>query len=237
MNKEGFRILKEINSLDSSKKELESTIQDELARVSKLHDMKDNRIQEEQTTTLELKELKVQFQKIEGSISEFQSKLNKAKSDLTQLFDQKEIDALSNQIQKIEENIDNLETNGFNLMEDIELKEESLNEAKGFLSGIDTTINEMQSEIEEENQELFNKIKSINSRLENLYTQIPNEIHEKYQKLLSLNMKHGPLTKISGRECYICKYMLATHDISLVEDKMMIKSCGQCKRIFIPSAV
>jgi predicted nucleic acid-binding Zn-ribbon protein len=236
LNKEGFRKLKEINSLDQDIKKLETVVAGELSRITKLEELKAKRVEIQAQEKVRLKELRLKFQEVESSISELQTKLERSKSNLVNLFDEKDINSLSTQISSYETSVDELEDQGLTHMDEIETLDVSISDADTYFKGINETISEIQTEVEQENKEVYAQIKNKKDRITNLYKDIPESIHERLKKLLAKNMKFGALTKVSGKECFICKYMLPANEIVKIEDKLELKACGACYRIYIPNS-
>jgi predicted nucleic acid-binding Zn-ribbon protein len=236
LNKEGFRKLKEINSLDLEIKKLEEVISAELSRITKLEELKSNRLTTQANEQLRAKELRLSFQDIENQISELQRKLERSQANISKLFDEKDINALTTQISSYQDHVDELEDQGLTHIDEIEHLETSISEADTYFTGIDETILEIQKEVESENQEVYNQIKNKKDRILTLYQDLPESFHERLTMILAKNMKFGALTKVSGKGCYICKYMLAASEIVQIEDKLDLKTCGSCYRIFIPNS-
>ena len=236
MNKDSYNKLKEINSLDQENKLLNQKIATELKRVDKLLEMKKQRTLENETTLATINDTKNELQTIENEIASYSSTLTKSESNLNNLIDEKEILALSAQIETLKDRINNLENRGLELLEHMTEYEEKVLTYKDFVIGIQETIDEFTNEIEEENKELYNKINVNQKRIETLYGSIDNNIKEKFIKLLNKNLKHGPLTKVVNGDCFICKYQLNSSSVIQIEDQMKLTSCESCQRIFIPTS-
>lgn len=234
MNKEDYRVMKEINSLYLENLELEKKILSENSRIDKLNILRSEAQQQISSYTETLKTEKANFQTSENDIAKLQQSLDNNRGHLACAIIEQEIKSLESQITTSESKLDEAENSGLELMESIETLEESIESREGFLVGSLETLGELSGEVLEITKPFINKAEQNTNRLCLLEKSLPTVTLDKYLKLLSKKLKYGPLASIDVNQCSICKYGLAVTDIELIEKKLALRSCAGCSRIFVP---
>ena len=235
MNKEYFKILKEINSLESEIAKLEAENQEETYRVAKLKEREREALEEEQTLEGLLKQEKLEAQKSENLIVSLDAKIKKAASDLRSSFDSKHLEALEREIVKYESELELAQEHGLELLEKIEDLEAQVDEKRGFLKGIDETIREIAQEVAEISAKNQTQIDSKQKRIEIALEQIPPAFQSAYQSVKSKELAFSSFAKIENGRCSVCKSVVDRSKVEQVETHLAIKTCSLCGRIFIPN--
>lgn len=236
MNKETFRMLKEITSLDTKLAELEFIIQDELKRITKIQKMRDERQNDLCDYQDLLKDNSKRSLEIDHELSALQEVLKSTQVHLACAINSSEISIhevkISNTIQRIEE----LESEAFEKLEQSEQVQSEIEDCKTFMLGSLKSIKLIEDEIEVSNAEVYKEIKSINSRLKLVFEQIPPKALNLFNSIRDKKLKFGPLTRIDNKSCFICRFSVTPIDIQGVERDFKFKSCKGCSRIFIPES-
>ncbi|MCO4755851.1 MAG: hypothetical protein KC478_15325 [Bacteriovoracaceae bacterium] len=235
MNQEYFKILKEINSLEQNISTLETTNNNETARVSKLQDRRQLAQEELEQYKASLKDRRLLAQKNENELSSTDSKLAKIKADIGGSFDSKEMELLDREKQKLSIQLDELESAGFELLEQMEELEQLIKDKQTFIQGVGETIDEIQQEVDQLVNENQKQINSYQSRIDSSLTQLPENFVNTYQKLKTKNLSVSLFTKIQAGKCFVCKMGVDKTREAQVEDQLQLKTCSSCGRIFIPN--
>ncbi len=237
MNKEIFRILKEFQSLHLKRDELSKSIKNELQRIEKIEEQRTKRDKILQDDLIQLKELKSKMSKIENQINDTTNRLENSKKKMNQIVSQQELEAITSQIKSYENELSELEEHGLEVLDRTEILDESISNAQNFLIGSLETIEEIEKEIKEQNEPLYNELNILKERIEILKSQIPEKVLIRILELQSNGPKYSPITEISPQNtCKACGYLPPKALVDSVEIKLKLHSCPSCSRIFIPES-
>lgn len=237
MNKESFRILKEINSLNQKIQSESKLIQAELGRIEKIEKMREQRKIEQDKYKSEHQECFSEMTRIENESERVSQLLDKNRSQLNQVFSENEIKTLQTQIEFNETGLDKLQTEGIQKLEELESLETMIKEADQFLNGSTETILEIESEIKQTNAEAFNIIRTSEERLKLLFEQLPEIVVKKINSLLDKGPHFNPISEITEKnDCYICHFALHKSLVDAVERQFKFHTCTSCGRILIPQS-
>lgn len=234
MEKESYRIIKEISSLHTHKQKLIAETNNEGGRLDKILKMEEERAQkltEDQTLR---GELSIELTQVENSIATLSSQLEQTQANKNNVFTEDEISAFEKQSEHLSSELSLKEEQGLELLEKIESLEAEINDAKTFLTGIQETKIEIQDEILADNKPLLDQTKNIDTRIENLFKELPQKIQPKIHDLLNKNLKYGPTAQIENDHCSICKMGLSKMKVQEIEKSLHFHCCEGCERVFIP---
>jgi predicted nucleic acid-binding Zn-ribbon protein len=237
LNKENYRILKEINSLNNSVLSLEKVIKNELNRISKIEEMRKKRSTLKESSNLTLKELRQKLSKIEERIAYFDNLINKGKVQLNQVFSENEVSALSSQIENAQNEMDEFEMQGLEIIEKMDKASDEIKNCTTFLEGSLETISEIEAEINESNHDVYKEIKTKKNRKEILFDQLPPGVSKKLTYLIDKGLSLAPLSQITDHNCCeMCGYLVPMAILSAVEKQSKFMCCPNCERILIPQS-
>lgn len=235
MNKEYFKILKEINSLEGDVSSLEAENQQETYRVDKLTAREEETRDELRRLQEELKEKKLESQKNENLLVSLDVKVKKSAADMRASTDSKHMEAQERERERYEAELEQAETYGFEILEKIDELSGLISEKETFLAGIGETIAEIKAEVDEVAAKNQVQIDSKQKRVDSALEQLPKNFQSAYQSVKSKNLSISSFTKIVAGKCAVCKMSVDRTKESQVEDQLAIKSCSSCGRIFIPN--
>ncbi|MEX1099494.1 MAG: hypothetical protein WEB87_03640 [Bacteriovoracaceae bacterium] len=234
MNKEYFKILKEINSLEQKMASLTAINQEESFRVDKLKQKKDEALQDLEALELEERLLKQKSQKIENRLAALDSRGKKLDADLKGNFDGKQAPLLEKEKAKVALELEDLENQGLENLEKLEELEAAIQDKKTFIAGVAETIEEIGLEVGEIVVKNENAMKTLEKRIENSLQEVPANFQSVYSSLRKKAMPVSLFASIQNRKCSICKMSVDWEKEAKVEEKMLLKTCSNCGRIFIP---
>ncbi len=236
MNKEYFKILKEISSLEKEQDQLQYENSEETARVEKLRQRQADEETEKQNFLNDLQIVRAQSAKNENELSLASSKMQKIKADLAGSFDSKNIEKMEHQAETIASEIDRLENEGLELLEKSEALENEIKEKETFLAGISETIQEIKDEVDRVSGINQKQIDSLARRIEMSAKQLPENFVRAYEQVKSKGLSIGAFTSIDSGRCEVCKMNVDKRREKEVEEDLSVKTCSSCGRIFIPKA-
>jgi predicted nucleic acid-binding Zn-ribbon protein len=221
VSNEWFLKLREIDSLLREKKRIETNIDEENNRLTKLSSQLSFSLDESDKTKKEL------FSK-QNILFELEKKIKTFSSQKDNLF------SVGKEFSHLIPQIDELETQGLDLLTEIEELQIKERELATFQKGLQKTIEEIQSEVTKTLIEEEKKIENILLRIELLERDLPQKISEVYKRTLTKNLAHGPFSKNEQGHCLFCRYKLSKVDESEIDIQKILKQCPQCTRIFLP---
>ena len=236
MNKEDFRILKEICGLEDKLTHKEVEINSEKRRITKIEEMRSNRQEESSKLESELQRLEKRSEEIDQNLSNIHTQITQSLNAIDNAISEKQLESAQSQLNQQKLKVEELESSAFETLENIEEIIEKMNDAKTFLEGSLKTIEEITNEVDRNIHPINEEISILKERILNLKGQLPTDVISKLEKLIDKNLKHGPLTKIENGACYICRFDINTIDRDKVEKALQLKSCSSCSRIFIPNS-
>lgn len=235
MNKEDFRILKEISGLHGKVLSLTEKIELENSRISKIENL---RLEANEALNEANNQLKLKNQELaqnENNIELLNKKITQSQDALDKAVNEKAATSSQKQLDVFKENLATVEEVAFGIMEEVDLLEQTISDKKSFLAGSEKSLEEIKKEVETNNTPTLKEVEITKERISLLNQGMEPATVSRLEKLLVKNLKHGPLTKIEESACYICGYTVNATDRDQIEKKLMLKSCGSCSRIFIPN--
>ena len=236
MNKEDFRILKELCGLHSTKIAVTAKIDAEMARITKIENLREDAREALASAQKELISVEEETQNIESQTLALSQKIEQSTRAVDNATSEKQVSSAESQLKIQKDELSKLEEQGFVLLERFDEISALISEKETFIEGSAKTLRDISDEVEKECTPLRNEIDILNSRIANLSSELPADALTRVSKLLDKNLKHGPLTKLEGDSCYICRFTMGAVDKEKIEKNLSLKSCSSCTRIFIPNS-
>lgn len=234
MSAKDFKITREINSLTQNKTSLYNEIISEQKRIAFIQKNRKERQLERDKLTEKLRVLKEQMQQIENNIASVQITLNKDQTHISSVKSNEQLKSLESSMQHSKDKLEELENKGLKLLEKIEESEIKSKECDDFLRGSAQTLIEIQSEVDEFTQSHQKKIDTLESRIFLLMNELPPLFKDRIERVFEKKIQISSFTRIVSGACDFCKFSVTKADENNIEDKLQLKSCQNCGRIFIP---
>lgn len=234
MSSEDFKITREINSLTLKRSTLLDEVTTERKRITFIESNREDRNEELVKTFESLKETKSLMQQVENSIANHQAQLSKDQDHLSAVTSNEQLKSLESSIKHCEEKIEEFENQGLELLDKIESYEEIVSNCESFLKGSAETLTEINLEVEAYAKSHQVEIDRLDSRISLLMKSLPPAFSDRIKRVFERNIAISSFTRIVGDSCEFCKFTLNKADIINVEDKLQLKGCQSCGRIFIP---
>ena len=234
MSRESFKILKEINSLYSKESNFLDLISKENKRISFIEKNRADRLESKTQKEEKIKDTNSAFQKIENEIAELSKRIGRDKANLTLMTDDNSINSMKKQIAENEVKLNQAEEKGFLYMEETESLELSLQEDQEFLQGSLESLLEIEGEVSTKNKEYNLELEKIAHRILLLKEELPPPFKNRLEQVILRKIPFSSFSRIKSGACEFCRMSLSVVDINLIEDKLALKSCSGCSRIFIP---
>lgn len=224
MSVEPFLKLKEIDSLAKMRNNYLKQICEQEDRVSRLNEKR-------QDCHMRTAKLKHDLISTNNDLADIEKKISTFTEQKQRLIDMGGDDK---KIASYKDEINTLETKGFELLSHIETIENDLSEIKTFEQGLEKTIQEIQREVSGDVEKINSELVNIKTRMDLLMEELPVEFKNMLNKITAKNLAHGPFTRVDQGSCYFCRFKISRIDESEIDMQKNLKTCPQCSRIFLP---
>lgn len=224
MSIESFQKLKEIDSLNKIKTSLAKNHLEEQNRLKILNDKLNEAIRQSEQNQQKIISFQLELSEIDHKIKLF----TEQKKRIT------EFDGDVEKIKNFDTEIEKLESDGLNLLTEIDLIETEITDKKTFISGLKITIREIEVEVNENLQKIQSELQNLELRINLLMNDLPDHFLSTLKFISSKNLAHGPFTRIDQGSCYFCRFKISRLDESEIDMQKNLKTCSQCSRIFLP---
>ncbi len=236
MNKENFRVLKEIVSLLQEVSKRNESLAQEKSRITKIQAMRERSQVDRDHYKSRLINIKETLAKMEQETDKLSNSIDKANNALLTAKNEKELQLAQKQKDKNTLELNKSDNMAFELMEEVEKLDQEISDCNQFLSGSEKTVKEISKEVEDNNLPVIKEIEVYKGRIFLLQESLPSDVIDKLNRTIKKELTHGPLTKIESNSCFICRFKLTKVDQDQIEQHLKFKSCSSCQRIFIPNS-
>jgi len=236
MSAENFKILKEINSLTTSSREISDLVAKENKRLQFIEDNRTQRQEEMTVAEQALERLKKEMLRIDNEISTLSSKIDKDKDNRLSLIEDASIASMDKQILDLETKKDKFEEELFELLEKAEEEEKKIAEAESFLEGSLRSLTEIKKEVLIKNNGYQKEIDTLSNRLKLLKESLPPQFQDKLEQVFKNKIQISSFTRIKSNSCEFCRRDISRMEETEIEQKLALKTCQGCGRLFIPAA-
>lgn len=234
MNKEFFKIIKEINSLEAKLDIFQNLKADDKKRIKRLFDQKSYRQEDLHKASAKKDALQKELFSIDRRTMEIEKILKENNEKLNSIFDEKIASKLESSNEVLINELNEIQERGMYLLEKIEEVKEEIENAQNFLSGIDETIDEIKAEVLEKQGLKNESEKHIQERVSQILSDLPTDFKAKYNQLKKNAPHHNSLSLAKDKKCQFCHYEINSKKLEAIEIKFELHRCDMCKRILIP---
>tara|TARA_Y100001935_G_scaffold245137_1_gene238392 strand:- start:551 stop:1249 length:699 start_codon:yes stop_codon:yes gene_type:complete len=213
-------------SIDEEIKEIESSRGDLPSRIKKLEMEKDQGEIKIEELNSELSNFEKKHVELQRNKDDFQISLDKYKDQLYLVKNNKEYDALNNEIDVVKKNLfditeelSSISENKDNINEEIKLSKSNIDEKKAMLDKYSSQLSNLMSENEKE----YN---NLNLKRKQLLESMDKSIVQKYNLMLSA--KGCGASSVTSGACGVCYTTLPTQLVTEIKQKLEFKYCPSC---------
>lgn len=221
--------LVELQDVDSQLRELNELLGDLPKKVNKLLSEEEELINNVASGKSRLKEIGLSLNKAEHKMADLKQKIDKLKGQLSLVTSNKQYDALTQEIEYLKEQLNEVELEDLELEEekesltnDIKEKEENLESLSNDLSTRRVKLEKLISESSENKSSLEKerekKLVNIDESVLNRYTQI------------STAREGLAVVTLEGKACSGCGFVVPAQDVTDIRDKDFFYNCDVCSR-------
>lgn len=224
MSAEWFFKLKEFDSLGKMKNTHLKAIKEQTERLEKLNVKRQDHL-------TEVSELKSELVSVQQAYFETEKKMTTAEEQATRL---KDVGGDEAKIANFKAAANDCEDSLFEMLERTEAIGALIEEKKTFLSGLEKTFIEIESEVKAKISQEQIAIEQATMRMKLIEDELPDDFRSTLERTLKKNLAVGSFTRIDQGSCFFCRYKISRTEESEIDMQKNLKTCPQCSRIFLP---
>lgn len=227
-----FRHLIEIEALKTQNQNDFDRISNENKRISDLETQREKRSSQFKALDEEIKNLKLTSMQLE--IESHQQKINRMKSQMDMVTNEKEQHALESQIILLQTELDELEKNYFTNLERLEAIEEEKIDIQNYLEGSKSSLVEIKKDVEIETKKYQDVINGRLLRIQSLEEQCAPSLRSFYLELEKKFKPKRPVAYLIDKKCTECHMQVDSIFKASLEEGRSFETCPNCGRLLIP---
>ena len=234
MNLKDFSNLIEIQSLQSHQKKHLNEIASQESRINSLIKKKCQTLLESTDIQAKITEIKPHLTSNENALNALEKRIGPLNSNRMMVKTTEQLLAIDKELATVTSEKGKLENIILEQMETLSNLEDALSTFNSFLSGIDKSIQEIQTEVNQTIKEENIQISNYQERISELIKNIPSEAKEIFSNVNKKHKYNSPITLINNNACSKCNYPIDRNLASLIEKGTMLELCPGCERLLAP---
>ena len=220
--------LVELQDIDSQLEDLNSLLGDLPKMVDELNEKENSLKDRVEADKVTLKEINLNSSKSEKVNSEIQEKINKLTDQLFLVTNNKQYDALTNEIEHLKEQKKENEELLISNLEEKEILEKNINENEASLEELKTDLDVRRNKLDEALSETADEKAALENSRKKQVTEIDDNTMQVYNKVISARSGIA-VVPLSGNSCGGCGAALPLQMVSEIRagDLHNCQSCGR----------
>ena len=220
--------LVELQDIDSQLEDLNSLLGDLPKMVDELNEKENSLKDRVEADKITLKEIILNSSKSEKVNSDIQEKINKLTDQLFLVTNNKQYDALTNEIEHLKEQKKENEELLISNLEEKEILEKNINENEASLEELKTDLDVRRNKLDEALSETADEKAALENSRKKQVTEIDNNTMQVYNKVISARSGIA-VVPLSGNSCGGCGAALPLQMVSEIRagDLHNCQSCGR----------
>ena len=220
--------LVELQDIDSQLEDLNSLLGDLPKMVDELNEKENSLKDRVEADKVTLKEINLNSSKSEKVNSDIQEKINKLTDQLFLVTNNKQYDALTNEIEHLKEQKKENEELLISNLEEKETLEKNINENEASLEELKTDLDVRRNKLDEALSETADEKAALENSRKKQVTEIDNNTMQVYNKVISARSGIA-VVPLSGNSCGGCGAALPLQMVSEIRsgDLHNCQSCGR----------
>jgi predicted nucleic acid-binding Zn-ribbon protein len=219
----------ELQNIDTKLRDLNDLLGDLPSKVEELNTQEEDLQTSIVTKKERLKKIGVETHKLEVKNSGFDDKIGKLKDQLFLVTNNKQYDALMNEIDHLKTEKSSFETDILNFLEETESLNDSLTSIESTLGDLTEDLSIRRGKLEHAISESANEKTSLESKRKKELSGIEDTIISQYEKIMGA--RDGlAVVSLSGTSCGGCGATVPMQKITEIRAKIQIHRCDVCAR-------
>lgn len=221
--------LVELQAVDTQLQDLNELLGDLPKKVDKLRQEEESLINAVDKGKNRLKEIKLALNKAEHRMAEIKQKIDKLKDQLSLVTSNKQYDALTQEIEYLKQEMDEVELEDLELEEEKETLQNDLQEKEENLESLSENLSTRRDRLEDLIAESADKKSELEKVREEKSIHIDPSVLGRYMRIRDARDGLAVVT-LDGNSCSGCGFVVPTQSVSFIRKKTLLYNCDICSR-------
>ena len=221
--------LVELQAVDTQLQDLNELLGDLPKKVDKLCQEEESLINAVDKGKNRLKEIKLALNKAEHRMAEIKQKIDKLKDQLSLVTSNKQYDALTQEIEYLKQEMDEVELEDLELEEEKETLQNDLQEKEENLESLSENLSTRRGRLEDLIAESADKKSELEKVREEKSIHIDPSLLGRYMRIRDARDGLAVVT-LDGNSCSGCGFVVPTQSVSFIRKKTLLYNCDICSR-------
>ena len=221
--------LVELQAVDTQLQDLNELLGDLPRKVDKLRQEEESLINAVDKGKNRLKEIKLALNKAEHRMAEIKQKIDKLKDQLSLVTSNKQYDALTQEIEYLKQEMDEVELEDLELEEEKETLQNDLQEKEENLESLSENLSTRRDRLEDLIAESADKKSELEKVREEKSIHIDPSLLGRYMRIRDARDGLAVVT-LDGNSCSGCGFVVPTQSVSFIRKKTLLYNCDICSR-------
>ena len=218
-----------LQQIDSQLQDIAELLGDLPGKVNELKEEESALIQSVQDGKSRIKELELELNKLDGQMTDYKSKIDKYKDQLFLVTNNKQYDALQNEIDHLKSELDEIEIQCLEFTEENEVLEKRINSEEENLESLSKNLVERREKLEKLINDSSEEKLKLESERDEKRTSIDSLTLSRYDRIQKAR-KGLSVVSIEGSGCGGCGAFIPPQIVSEVRAKKGTQTCDSCSR-------
>ena len=221
--------LVDLQAVDTQLSDLNELLGDLPKKVDKLHQGEESLINAVDNGKNRLKEIELALNKAEHRLADIKQKIDKLKDQLSLVTSNKQYDALTQEIEYLKQEMDEVELEDLELEEEKETLQNDVQEKENNLELLSEDLKTRRIRLENLIAESADKKSELEKELEEKSIHIDSSALDRYVRIRDARDGLAVVT-IDRNSCSGCGFVVPPQTVSVIRKKTLLYNCDVCSR-------
>jgi len=219
----------ELQDVDTQLRDINELLGDLPKKVDKLRSEEEELLNDVEKGKGRLKEIELSLNKAEHKMADLKQKIDKLKDQLSLVTSNKQYDALTQEIEYIKEELDEVELKDLEFEEEKETLSNDIKEKEENLDSLSKDLSTRRVKLEKLMSESADNKSALEKTREKKLVNIDESILNRYSRI-STAREGLAVVKLDGSACSGCGFVVPPQDVADIRDKDNYYTCDICSR-------
>ena len=219
----------ELQDVDTQLRDINELLGDLPKKVDKLRNEEEELINNVKGGKDRLKEIELSLNKAEHQMSDFKGKIDKLKDQLSLVTSNKQYDALTQEIEYLKNELDEVELKDLEFEEEKESLTGDIKEKEENLESLSKDLSDRRVKLEALMEESAENKSELEKEREKKLVNIDESILNRYTRI-STAREGLAVVNLDGSACAGCGFVVPPQDVTDIRDKDNYYNCDICSR-------
>ena len=219
----------ELQDVDTQLRDINELLGDLPKKVDKLRSEEEELLNDVEKGKGRLKEIELSLNKAEHKMADLKQKIDKLKDQLSLVTSNKQYDALTQEIEYIKEELDEVELKDLEFEEEKETLSNDIKEKEENLDSLSKDLSTRRVKLEKLMSESADNKSALEKTREKKLVNIDESILNRYSRISTAREGLAVVT-LDGSACSGCGFVVPPQDVADIRDKDNYYNCDICSR-------